>query len=119
METIFTENWEQRLEMQSLKNGRCRKRAYICSPLSAEKDVDFLRNMHSARAYMYYAFEKMEMYARAPHAYLPMLLCDRCLWWFLMKVFILKCRRRLWNMEVINNVCSLTVKTMSWDFPRR
>ena len=77
METIFTENWEQRLEMQSLKNGRCRKRAYICSPLSAEKDVDFLRNMHSARAYMYYAFEKMEMYARAPHAYLPMLLCDR------------------------------------------
>ena len=47
METIFTENWEQRLEMQSLKNGRCRKRAYICSPLSAEKDVDFLRNMHS------------------------------------------------------------------------
>ena len=77
METIFTENWEQRLEMQFLKNGRCRKRAYICSPLSAEKDVDFLRNMHSARAYMYYAFEKMEMYARAPHAYLPMLLCDR------------------------------------------
>ncbi len=49
METIFTENWEQRLEMQFLKNGRCRKRAYICSPLSAEKDVDFLRNMHSAR----------------------------------------------------------------------
>ena len=29
MNTIFTENWEQRLEMQFLKNDRCRKRAYI------------------------------------------------------------------------------------------
>ena len=69
MNTIFTENWEQRLETQFLKNDRCRKRAYICSPLSAEAEDDFLRNMHAARAYMYYA--------RAPHAYLPMLLCDR------------------------------------------
>ena len=77
MNTIFTDNWEQRLVMQFLKNDRCKKRAYICSPLSAEDDTDFLRNMHAARAYMYYASEKMEMYARAPHAYLPMLLCDR------------------------------------------
>ncbi len=77
MNTIFTDNWEQRLEMQFLKNDRCKKRAYICSPLSAEDDTDFLRNMHAARAYMYYASEKMEMYARAPHAYLPMLLCDK------------------------------------------
>ena len=77
MNTIFTDNWEQRLEMQFLKNDRCKKRAYICSPLSAEDDTDFLRNMHAARAYMYYASEKMGMYARAPHAYLPMLLCDK------------------------------------------
>lgn len=77
MDTIFTENWEQRLEMQFLKNDRCRRRAYVCSPLSAEDDAGFLRNMHMARAYMYYASEKMGMYARAPHAYLPMLLCDR------------------------------------------
>lgn len=77
METIFTENWEQRLEMQFLKNDRCKRRAYICSPLSAEAEDGFLRNMHAARAYMYYASEKMGMYARAPHAYLPMLLCDR------------------------------------------
>lgn len=77
MNTIFTDNWEQRLVMQFLKNDRCKKRAYICSPLSAEDDTDFLRNMHAARAYMYYASEKMEMYARAPHAYLPMLLCDK------------------------------------------
>lgn len=77
MNTIFTDNWEQRLEMQFLKNDRCKKRAYVCSPLSAEDDAGFLRNMHTARAYMYYASEKMGMYARAPHAYLPMLLCDR------------------------------------------
>lgn len=77
METIFTENWEQRLEMQFLKNDRCKRRAYICSPLSAENDNDFIRNMHAARAYMFYASEKMGLYARAPHAYLPMLLCDK------------------------------------------
>ena len=77
MDTIFTENWEQRLEMQFLKNDRCRRRAYICSPLSAEDDAGFLRNMHTARAYMYYASERMGVYARAPHAYLPMLLCDK------------------------------------------
>ena len=59
METIFTENWEQRLEMQFLRNDRCKRRAYICSPLSAETDNDFIRNMHSARAYMFYASEKM------------------------------------------------------------
>lgn len=61
MNTIFTDNWEQRLVMQFLKNDRCKKRAYICSPLSAEDDTDFLRNMHAARAYMYYASEKMEI----------------------------------------------------------
>lgn len=77
MNTIFTENWEQRLETQFLKNDRCRRRAYICSPLSAETDAGFLHNMHAARAYMYYASEKMGLYARAPHAYLPMLLCDK------------------------------------------
>mgnify|MGYP004578841347 CR=1 FL=1 len=79
MDTIFTENWEQRLEMQFLKmkNDRCRKRAYICSPLSAEEDTEYLRNMHAARAYMLYAYEKMGVYARAPHAYLSMILCDK------------------------------------------
>ena len=73
MNTIFTENWEQRLETQFLKNDRCRKRAYICSPLSAEAEEDFLRNMHAARAYMYYASEKMGMYAGH-----RMLICRCC-----------------------------------------
>ena len=77
MSAIFTENWKQYLERQFLKNDRCKRRAYICSPLSAETDSDFVHNMHAARAYMYYAFERMGMYARAPHAYLPMLLCDK------------------------------------------
>lgn len=77
MNTLFTENWERCLETQFLKNDRCRRRAYICSPLGAEDDADFIRNMHAARAYMYYAYEKLGMYARAPHAYLPMLLCDK------------------------------------------
>lgn len=76
MKNIFTDNWEQRLEQQFLHDSRCRKRAYICSPLSAEKDEEFIQNMHTARAYMFYAMEQMKLYARAPHAYLPMLLCD-------------------------------------------
>lgn len=77
MEKIFTEGWERRLETQFLKNDRCRKRAYICSPLSAETDEEVLANMRAARAYMLYAMEEMGYAARAPHAYLPMLLCDR------------------------------------------
>lgn len=76
MENIFKKNWELCLESQFLCDNHCRRRAYICSPLSAEKDEDFIQNMRTARAYMYYASEKMNFYARAPHAYLPMLLCD-------------------------------------------
>ena len=76
-QNIFIENWEDKLALQFLKNNRCCKKAYICSPLSAPTEEEMLRNMHSARAYMYYAMEKMGYAARAPHAYLPMLLCDR------------------------------------------
>ena len=36
MKNIYTENWEKELEEQFLKIDRFRKRAYICSPLSAE-----------------------------------------------------------------------------------
>ena len=77
METnIFTDNWESRLESQFLKNNRCCKKVYICSPLSAETDEEMLSNMRNARAYMYYAMIVMGYAARAPHAYLPLLLCD-------------------------------------------
>lgn len=62
---------------QFLDQDDKRVRAYICSPLSAATDEEFVENMHRARGYMYYAVKHMDMAARAPHAYLPMLLCDR------------------------------------------
>ena len=76
MKNIYTENWEKELEEQFLKIDRFRKRAYICSPLSAETADEVRKNINAAKAYMYYAMKKMNLSARAPHAYLPMLLCD-------------------------------------------
>lgn len=77
MENIYHDKWEQELDNQFVSYDRCRKKAYICSPLSADQDQHFVENMRSARAYMLYAMKKMNLSARAPHAYLPMLLCDR------------------------------------------
>lgn len=77
MENIYHQCWEQDLMYQFIKNDKCRKKAYICSSLSADKDEDFVKNMRTARAYMFYALKKMNLNARAPHAYLPMLLCDK------------------------------------------
>ena len=74
MENIYYEGWEQELVYQFLPD-RCRKRAYVCSPLSADTDEGIVRNMQAARAYMFYAMKKMGMNASAPHAYLPMILC--------------------------------------------
>ncbi len=68
---------ERYLEHQFIKQAGQRAKAYICSPLSAKTDEEFVENMHRARAYMHYAAKEMGMAARAPHAYLPMLLCDR------------------------------------------
>lgn len=68
---------EQFLAYQFMDQNDLRKRAYICSPLSAGSDEEFLENMHRAREYMHYAVKKIRLAARAPHAYLPMLLCDR------------------------------------------
>ena len=76
MNNIFADNWALDLEKQFLRDNRCRRRAYICSPLSAETEDGLIQNMHNARAYMYYAATQMNLYARAPHAYLPMILCD-------------------------------------------
>lgn len=73
---IFVEGWENRLNKQML-DPNCSKCAYICSPLNAKTDAGIIQNMISARAYMYYAWKIMEYPARAPHAYLPMLICDR------------------------------------------
>ena len=68
---------EQFLEHQFINKEEQRAKAYICSPLSAGSDKEFLENMHRARAYMHYAAKEMGLAARAPHAYLPMMLCDR------------------------------------------
>ena len=49
METnIFTDNWESRLESQFLKNNRCCKKVYICSPLSAVEDEERGSNKRNA-----------------------------------------------------------------------
>ena len=75
--SIFTDGWEKRLDELMLTNNRCRKKAYICSPLGADTKEKVLENMHTARAYMYYVSEVIGCTARAPHAYLPVLLCDK------------------------------------------
>ena len=73
------ESWEADLEYRLLQNhiDRCIKRAYICSPCSGESTEAVQHNVRAARFYMYYAIMKLNMSARAPHAYLPVLLSDR------------------------------------------
>lgn len=73
---MFQDFWEAKLDGQFQPCDRYRKRAYICSPLHAEDQHGQEENMRRARKYMLYAHEKMGFLARAPHAYLPMLLCD-------------------------------------------
>lgn len=77
MKSIYHFAWEQELDYQFASDNQCRKKAYVCSPLHAQCDDDLVDNMRTARAYMFYAMKKMNLSARAPHAYLPMLLCDR------------------------------------------
>ncbi len=75
---IFKAYWEEELAAQMLSSDNSkRRRAYICSPLSAKTDFGIFNNMRSAKAYMYYAWKEMNFTAIAPHAYLPSLLCDR------------------------------------------
>ena len=80
MHNIFElccEGYDKLLERQFQKPDRTKKKVYICSPFS-DPDPDKLRdNMRRARLYMLYANEHMGYLARAPHAYLPMLVCDR------------------------------------------
>ena len=80
MHNIFElccEGYDKLLERQFQKPDRTKKKVYICSPFS-DPDPDKQRdNMRRARLYMLYANEHMGYLARAPHAYLPMLICDR------------------------------------------
>ena len=72
------DNWEAELEYQLLLDQRDRysKRAYICSPCSDGSKKEVYRNIRAARFYMYTAKKELAFTARAPHAYLPMLLSD-------------------------------------------
>ena len=72
----YDTSWERKLDRRFQKNDRYKKRAYICSPLSAATAEEQLNNMRRAREYMLYADDALGYLARAPHAYLPMLLCD-------------------------------------------
>lgn len=72
----YNESWERELDRQFLKNDRYRKRAYICSPLCGITAEEELSNIWNARAYMLYVRTMLGYLARAPHAYLPMFLCD-------------------------------------------
>lgn len=76
MKNIYSQGWELCLEAQFLQENRCRKRAYICSPLRSACTSEVLLNMRAARAYMFYAAVQLGYLTRAPHACLPMLLCD-------------------------------------------
>lgn len=76
MKNIFTNDWPTRLELQFFGRRRNLKRAYICSPLAGSSNEEVLENICHARAYMLYAHECLAVYARAPHAYLPMLMDD-------------------------------------------
>lgn len=74
---IFLGDWERRLDLQFFVEKPFSDKAYICSPLAAECEDGFLSNMYAARIYMMYAMEKLNYLSRAPHAYLPVLLCDK------------------------------------------
>ena len=72
--------WKDQLERQYLYISQATSghgRAYICSPCTAGTARGVQRNVQAARFYMWYAFENMEVIARAPHAYLPILLSDK------------------------------------------
>ena len=72
--------WKDQLETQYLYISQATSgygRAYICSPCTAGTAKGVQRNVQAARFYMWYAFENMEVIARAPHAYLPILLSDK------------------------------------------
>ena len=80
MHNIFElccEGYDQKLERQFQKPNRSKKKVYICSPFSDPDPDNQQENMRRARLYMLYANEHMGYLARAPHAYLPMLVCDK------------------------------------------
>lgn len=73
---IFEDRFEALIKKQYSTIGHPGKKAYICSPLRADSVGGLMLNIRIAKAYMYYAAVKMDLPARAPHAFLPMLFND-------------------------------------------
>ena len=74
----FPADWEQRLQNVLLHNsgGKNIRSVYVCSPLRGADRRETHRNMLAARFYMYFIWLQMKQFARAPHAYLPLIFCD-------------------------------------------
>lgn len=68
-------DWNLALEEQFLEPCG-KKTVYIASPLGAATKQELVANMHRARQYMFYASKTFDCLARAPHAYMPLLLND-------------------------------------------
>lgn len=72
--------WHAQMEKQYLAIRDDRpavQRAYICSACTAPTSLEVQKNMMAARFYAWYAHENLNLFARAPHAYLPVLLSDK------------------------------------------
>ena len=76
MSKVDTGAWEQALEKQCMGGWTKGAKAYVCSPLSADNREQLHANIRTARAYMFLANRDLGYAARAPHAYLPLLLND-------------------------------------------
>ena len=76
MSNDHAERWEHTLEMWCMEGSPVGAKAYICSPLSAVNREQLRANIRTARAYMFLAGRDLGYAARAPHAYLPLLLND-------------------------------------------
>lgn len=71
-------DWMKNVELKLVESEDTTKlNAYICSPCSAETADEIYQNMIAARKYMAYITDHLNCYGRAPHAYLPILLCDK------------------------------------------
>lgn len=76
MKNVFTDGWELRCDAIFQAHNNDAIKAYICSPLKADTLDGVRKNMLTAKAYMLYALEVLGIYAYAPHAFLPVFLCD-------------------------------------------
>ena len=52
MENIYHDYWQQELMYQFLVEDKCKKKAYVCSPFSAENDEGMLQNKEKMRRWI-------------------------------------------------------------------